>query len=282
MSKKTSKTLKLLFLLLTFTILVSCASAETKIFNAALELQKNGKYEDAIGMYNKVINQYPQSQFVANSSVKLIQCIDSIIKEGDDMVLKKDYFKAVSYYESALKFRENDLDLQNKRNKTKNLITGGNQNTESITPATNNVASTDEYKTAIDALNRYKGKKIQDFQSVSKILSMLMDWENAWESRNINLYSSYYDTSFIGVSSEKTMNYNQWISYKNNLFNRYTSINVETKLNNALVDGNRLKVYFEQWFNGEGPTPYSDYGFKELIFEYKQSGGWVIVSEKPY
>ncbi|MBC8062976.1 MAG: hypothetical protein H7Y18_20285 [Clostridiaceae bacterium] len=78
------------------------------------------------------------------------------------------------------------------------------------------------------------------------------------------------------------MNYNQWISYKNNLFNRYTSINVETKLNNALVDGNRLKVYFEQWFKGEGPTPYSDYGFKELIFEYKQSGGWVIVSEKPY
>lgn len=280
------KILSVVLISSSFMFLSSCGSEEDKkVFDQALELQKNSKYEDAIGLYNEIINKYPQSKFVSNSSVKLNQCIDSIIKDGDELSSKKDYFKAVACYENALKFRSNDIDLQNKISTTKNLVTGDKQKAETASaPATktNTTSSTeDECKTAIEALNAYKGKKIQDFQSVSKILTMLKDWESAWESRNIDLYSSYYDSNFVGVSGGKTMNYNDWISYKKDLFNSYTSINVETQFNNAIVEGNKLKLYFDQWFKGYGANPYSDHTSKELIFEYKQSG-WVITSEKPY
>ena len=47
-----------------------------------------------------------------------------------------------------------------------------------------------EYKIALDVLNKYKGKKVHDFDSTSKILEMMTDWENAWESQNIELYKA--------------------------------------------------------------------------------------------
>ncbi|WMJ81498.1 hypothetical protein RBU49_04390 [Clostridium sp. MB40-C1] len=265
---------------LSLLLLSACATGEQKIFNQALELQKNEKYEDAIKMYSDIIDKYPESKFVANSNVKLNQCIDLIIKKGDDMVSKKDYFQAVAYYENAFKFRTNDTALKDKIDKTKKMVTGKKE--EPKTSEGTQDTEEKEYKIAIDALNKYKGKKIHDFSNTSKILEMMIDWESAWESQDINIYKSYYDTNFIGISGGKTMNYNKWIQYKNDLFNRYTSINIDTQLIDATLQGSKLKVKFEQWFNGAGSNPYSDHTYKELIFKYLPNKGWMIISEKPY
>lgn len=286
---KIFKTLPILFCIL---FLVSCSSADKKLFDEALKLQSDEKYEDAIGQYKNIIDTYPDSKFVSNSNVKLNQCVDSLIKQGDDMASQTDYFKAVFYYDTALKYRSNDIDLQNKKNDTKNLATSTNGKTETTnstkekaekTESTDTKTSSEnEYNIALDSLNKYKGKKVQEFDHVSKILEMLMDWEEAWESQNINLYKAYYAPNFIGVNSGQTMNYTQWMSYKNSLFNKYSSIKIQTQLIDAVLEGNNLKVYFDQWFNGYGSNPYSDKSSKELIFQYNDQKGWLIISEKPY
>jgi len=254
----------------------SCASEDKNFFEQALEFQKQQKYEQAIEIYNKIIDQYPQGQYVANSNVKLNQCIDLIVKKGDEYAKNKDYFKSVYNYEKALEFRPNDIDIKNKRNNIKSLVSGGK-------PLTSSEGS-DEYKLAIEALNSYKGQKIEDFQNLNyKIVKLLKDWESAWESRNINLYGSFYDTRFTGVSGNRTYDYNGWINYKSDLFNNvYTGIDISTQLLDYKLDGTNLKLYFKQWFNGYGANPYSDVTNKELIFNYNSTVGWRIVSERPY
>ncbi|KEH89407.1 tetratricopeptide repeat protein [Clostridium novyi] len=286
---KMCRSLFVVMLTLIILLLTACTTKEQKIFNEALQLQQNEKYEDAIKRYSEIIDKYPESKFVANSNVKLNQCIDLIIKKGDLMASNKDYFKAVSYYEDALKFRSGDTSLKEKIEKTKKMVTAKNQESPKVDeskkdeqkPSQNNNEEK-EYKIALDVLNKYKGKKVHDFDSTSKILEMMTDWENAWESQNIEVYKAYYDESFIGVSGGKTMNYYQWINYKRELFNRYDRIEVDTALIDATLQGNNLKVKFEQWFTGYGVNPYSDHTFKELTIRYFANKGWMIVSEKPY
>ncbi|KEH94186.1 tetratricopeptide repeat protein [Clostridium botulinum] len=286
---KMCRSLFVVMLTLIILLLTACTTKEQKIFNEALQLQQNEKYEDAIKRYSEIIDKYPESKFVANSNVKLNQCIDLIIKKGDLMASNKDYFKAVSYYEDALKFRPGDTSLKDKIEKTKKMVTAKNQESPKVdeskkdeeNPSQNNNEEK-EYKIALDVLNKYKGKKVHDFDSTSKILEMMTDWENAWESQNIEVYKAYYDESFIGVSGGKTMNYYQWINYKRELFNRYDRIEVDTALIDATLQGNNLKVKFEQWFTGYGVNPYSDHTFKELTIRYFANKGWMIVSEKPY
>ena len=205
------------------------------------------------------------------------------------MASNKDYFKAVSYYEDALKFRSGDTSLKDKIEKTKKMVTAKNQESQKVDESkkdeenpSQNDNEEKEYKIALDVLNKYKGKKVHDFDSTSKILEMMTDWENAWESQNIELYKAYYDESFIGVSGGRTMNYYQWIDYKRELFNRYDRIEVDTALIDATLQGNNLKVKFEQWFSGYGLNPYSDHTFKELTMRYFPNKGWMIVNEKPY
>lgn len=280
---KIRRNLFVVMLTLIILLFTACTTKEQKIFNEALQLQQNEKYEDAIKIYSEIIDKYPESKFVSNSNVKLNQCIDLIIKKGDCKASNKDYFKAVSYYEDALKFRAGDILLKDKIEKTKKMITAKNEEINKVNeskPSQDNDEK--EYKIAIDVLNKYKGKKIHDFNSTSKILEMMTDWENAWESQNIEVYKAYYDESFIGVSGGKTMNYYQWIDYKRELFNRYDRIEVDTALIDVILQGNNLKVKFEQWFTGYGVNPYSDHIFKELTIRYFANKGWMIVSERPY
>ena len=286
---KIRRSLFVVMLTLIILVFTACTTKEQKIFNEALNLQQNEKYEDAIKIYSEIIDKYPESKFVANSNVKMNQCIDLIIKKGDSMASNKDYFKAVSYYEDALKFRSGDTSLKDKIEKTKKMVTAKNQESQKVDESkkdeenpSQNDNEEKEYKIALDVLNKYKGKKVHDFDSTSKILEMMTDWENAWESQNIELYKAYYDESFIGVSGGRTMNYYQWIDYKRELFNRYDRIEVDTALIDATLQGNNLKVKFEQWFSGYGLNPYSDHTFKELTMRYFPNKGWMIVSEKPY
>lgn len=257
-------------------LLVSCASEDTKLFKQALEFQKQEKYEQAIEVYQKIIDKYPDGQFVANANVKLNQCIDLIVKKGDELAKNKDYFKAVYYYEKALEFRANDIDVKNKRNNVKSLVSGEK--------TLISIEGADEYKLAIEVLSSYKGQKIEDFKNLNyKIVTLLKDWESAWESRNINLYSSFYDTNFTGISGNRTYGYYGWINYKSDLFNNvYTGIDISTQLIDYKLDGTNLKLYFKQWFQGYGANPYSDVTNKELIFTFKQKKGWLIISERPY
>lgn len=262
-------------------ILSSCKSQEEEIFNKALDLQNQQKYENAIELYNKIINEFPSGKFVTNSNVKLNQCIDSLVRMADDYNQKKDYFKAVFYYEKALEFRNNDVDIKTKNENVKKILSNNNQ-------TKTNEANPDEIKKlkeAIKELKIYKDKKFNTITSInsSQIIGLLKSWQNSWQNLNIDEYSLYYDhDNFVGFSNGQIVNYDEWIKYKRNLFSIYSGVKIDTSINHFKIEGDQLKIYFTQWFSVSNPNPYSDVTNKEIIFKYNDSKGWLIISEKPY
>ena len=66
---KIRRSLFVVMLTLIILVFTACTTKEQKIFNEALNLQQNEKYEDAIKIYSEIIDKYPESKFVANSSV---------------------------------------------------------------------------------------------------------------------------------------------------------------------------------------------------------------------
>ncbi|WP_085828989.1 L,D-transpeptidase Cds6 family protein [Clostridium massiliodielmoense] len=280
------KLFKLTLMLSLMLLLVSCSSKEQKEFNNALNLQQNKKYDDAITLYKDIIDNHPKSTLVSNSDVKLNECIDLIVKQGDQLVSKKNYVSAISYYENAAKYKPTDDTIKTKISNCKKLAIEDFKKDDTIAKeSANNSKNThakEEYKKALDVLNKCKGTKITNFNTNSKISQMMVNWESAWESQDINIYKNYYDADFIGIVNGKTMDYTQWMNYKEELFNKYSNITLASKLIDATLNEDKITVRFEQWFNGYGSNHYSDHSNKELIFRYSADRGWLIISEKTY
>lgn len=280
------KLLKLPLLLSLTLLLVSCSTKVQKEFNEALKLQQNSKYDDAINLYKDIIDNHPKSSLVANSNVKLNECIDLIVKQGDKLVSDKNYIKAISCYENAYKFKSTDDTIKNKIANCKKLaIETLKKDEPKAKESINNPKNTyekNEYKKTLDTLNKCKGTKITNFNTNSKICKMVINWQSAWESQDINIYRNYYDTDFTGIVNGKTMDYTEWMNYKEKVFNKYSKITLASKLIDATLNGNKITVRLEQWFNGYGYNNYSDHSNKELIFRYSKDRGWLIISEKSY
>ncbi|KEH89920.1 MULTISPECIES: L,D-transpeptidase Cds6 family protein [Clostridium] len=261
------KKLLKLTLVLSLTLLLSaCSTKAQKEFNEALKLQQNQKYDDAINLYKDIIDNHPKSKLVANSDVKLHECIDLIVKQGDELASKKNYIKAISCYQNASKFKPTDDSIKNKISACKKLAI--------------DTFKKDEPKLVETKSIEPKEIKITNFNNNSKISQMIVNWESAWESQDINVYRNYYDTDFVGTVKGKTMDYTQWMNYKEELFNKYSNITLASKLIDATLTKDKITVRFEQWFTGYGSSHYSDHSNKELIFRYSKDRGWLIISEK--
>lgn len=124
-----------------------------------------------------------------------------------------------------------------------------------------------------------------------EIKSLLYNWKQSWENKDLNSYSSYYSMNeFVGYRSsngelEGPIGYDKWISFKRELFNRYKEIYVDIELLDYKFDNenNTMIVSIRQDFRGlaeNANSSYSDSSKKLLVFKLDNDTP-IIINEKP-
>ena len=83
---------KILGLLLLGVFCFACAQKVTDDFSVAVEMMKNGQYDNAIEMFNKVVSQQKDDETKANALYNIGFCYG----------LKKDYDTETQYYKKAI------------------------------------------------------------------------------------------------------------------------------------------------------------------------------------
>ncbi|KAA0259557.1 hypothetical protein FHQ18_01375 [Deferribacter autotrophicus] len=93
------------------------------------------------------------------------------------------------------------------------------------------------------------------------IESFVDNWKNAWESKDIDKYISFYSKSFTA----KGYNRDGWKEYKKDIFKRHGKISVEiSDLNFKIVNPLLIEVVFKQRYKADS---YEDYGIKRLMLK---------------
>ena len=104
------------------------------------------------------------------------------------------------------------------------------------------------------------------------IKSKLLHWVNAWESRNVPLYLSFYSKSFKDPKRSRS----RWETYRRKSLEKALSITI--KISNIKIYSptkKSIKVTFSQRFKS---NRFSDIGLKELVWK-KGTDGWKIIKE---
>ncbi|MBT4374441.1 MAG: hypothetical protein HOD16_02000, partial [Nitrospina sp.] len=104
------------------------------------------------------------------------------------------------------------------------------------------------------------------------IKSKLLHWVNAWESRNVPLYLSFYSKSFKDPKRSRS----RWEAYRRKSLEKALSITI--KISNIKIYSptkKSIKVTFSQRFKS---NRFSDIGLKELVWK-KGTDGWKIIKE---
>jgi hypothetical protein len=127
--------------------------------------------------------------------------------------------------------------------------------------------------------------KIKGSQKISKTLSSnndidpekiirtgLKSWVNAWQSRNVPLYLSFYSKAFKDHKRSRP----KWEAYRRQSLNNSSNISIKitdikTQASNNMV----IRVTFIQRFKSD---TISDVGMKELVWA-KEDGNWKIIKE---
>ena len=100
----------------------------------------------------------------------------------------------------------------------------------------------------------------------------LVNWIEAWESRNTALYLSFYSKNFM--DPRKT--YSKWEASRRNSLKNSTNISIKiTDLKTHLLNNNSIKVSFVQRYMS---NIVSDFGTKEMWWK-KEDGNWKIIKE---
>ena len=120
------------------------------------------------------------------------------------------------------------------------------------------------------------GKKLlpssTDINPESVINSKLLHWGNAWESRNIPLYISFYSKSFKDPKRSRPL----WESHRRKSLEN--TFNISIQISNIKLDTiskNRMRSTFIQRFKS---NKFLDVGLKELVWE-KGTEDWKIIKE---
>jgi murein L,D-transpeptidase YafK len=125
----------------------------------------------------------------------------------------------------------------------------------------------------ISATSKKKSNVYVDHDQ-SLITQMVDKWLEAWESKDIEAYATFYADDFRSQNKNKQ----QWIKYKDRLNNKYKYIKVERKKISIKFYKrykNRVKVYFNQSYKS---NMFSAFGRKTLILKY-DDGQWRIYRE---
>ncbi len=110
----------------------------------------------------------------------------------------------------------------------------------------------------------------------SVITSFVHDWADAWESRNINSYSSYYADSFQGKKGSKYLGYDAWMGDMGGKFRNTSSISVGLGELDIKESGTNYTVRYRQNYKASN---YSDVGYKNLTLQKDSAGNLKIVAE---
>ena len=137
----------------------------------------------------------------------------------------------------------------------------------------------------LKVLSEINSNKIEDSQKTSKTLSSkndidpeniirtgLKSWVNAWQSRNVPLYLSFYSKDFKDHKRSRP----KWEAYRRQSLNNSSNISIKitdikTQASNNMV----IRVTFIQRFKSDTT---SDIGMKELTWA-KEDGNWKIIKE---
>lgn len=104
------------------------------------------------------------------------------------------------------------------------------------------------------------------------IRSIVYNWRDAWISKDITRYLSFYSRSFRSGS----IGYDEWVRRKRAILQRTDFIDLELSSMNIKLNSRRnASVVFHQKYTNDRMT---DTGRKQLIFE-KLDSGWKIISE---
>ncbi len=114
------------------------------------------------------------------------------------------------------------------------------------------------------------GEEYSDDEEI--IQRLVLEWKGAWESRDIDIYISYYSKRF---RSEKRMDWKGWKRYRRNFNERHKNINIS-------IDGMRIRrerdmiiASFIQYFSSSIMT---SVGMKSLYF-VNEGDDWKIIRE---
>lgn len=110
-------------------------------------------------------------------------------------------------------------------------------------------------------------KKLRDAKA-----SFLKEWTQAWESKDLDLYMSFYDDSFTAPG----FNFKTWKKHKDRLKNRYSIIQVRLDQPFLLVHNDQMIVKTLQKYTSDQHT---DYGIK-VIYARLKEGKYKIIREE--
>jgi murein L,D-transpeptidase YafK len=100
---------------------------------------------------------------------------------------------------------------------------------------------------------------------------MLANWKKSWESKDLDGYMSYYDSTF----KNQKMDLAGWRAFKKSLYEKYQNIQVTLSEPIILQHGNRVVVRALQQYKSDLKE---DFGEKTLYLE-KRDDGYKIVAE---
>ncbi len=135
--------------------------------------------------------------------------------------------------------------------------------------------NSDEWKIIGETFREEKGpkppKKSEPFNT-KEIESLIYDWVNAWENKDLDRYISYYDKDF----KSRGMDLSDWKEHRNRLNMKYNSIRVDiSNLKIKLVSENSATVSFNQNYKADS---YSDRGIKNITL-IRKGEDWKIREE---
>ncbi len=107
---------------------------------------------------------------------------------------------------------------------------------------------------------------------IDEVRANVYAWGNAWESRNINKYMSFYSPAF----RSKKLDYQKWMQKKAKLFQMPGDIRVKISDLWVFIEGTHATARFVQQY--QDPRV-SDVGEKKLVM-VNTNGKWQIVSEE--
>lgn len=110
----------------------------------------------------------------------------------------------------------------------------------------------------------------------SVIATFVSEWADAWESRDLNRYSSFYSESFQGKKGSSYLGYDAWMADMAGKFQKAGSISVGMGELDIQEAGDRYTVEYKQTYKS---STFSDVGYKTLTLVKDSDGNLKIVGE---
>lgn len=120
-----------------------------------------------------------------------------------------------------------------------------------------------------------RSERISDIflaDDIDSIRTTIYAWRDAWKSKNIDKYMSFYSPDF----RSGTFDYQSWLDEKAKIFQRPSPISIEISDPDVSFDGKQAIAKFNQKYES---LYHSDFGKKKLILA-KRNVTWKIVSEE--